>query len=31
MEIPKILWIKQNMPETFNKTKLFMDLCDFLS
>ncbi len=31
MEIPKILWLKQNMPELYNNIHHFMDLSDFLT
>lgn len=30
MEIPKILWLKRNMPEQYNKTTKFFDLADFM-
>jgi len=30
MEIPKILWLKRNMPQQYNKTAKFFDLADFL-
>eukprot|EP00301_Raphidiophrys_heterophryoidea_P004225 c11851_g1_i3.p1 GENE.c11851_g1_i3~~c11851_g1_i3.p1 ORF type:complete len:433 (+),score=104.89 c11851_g1_i3:249-1547(+) len=30
MHLPKILWLKQNMPETFEKIAKFFDLADFL-
>eukprot|EP01084_Bolivina_argentea_P192606 330611_1 len=31
MEIPKILWLKQNKPNIYNKAAAFMDLSDFLT
>ncbi|WP_102224851.1 FGGY-family carbohydrate kinase [Acidimangrovimonas sediminis] len=31
MEIPKILWLKEEMPETFAAAGAFMDLADFLT
>lgn len=31
MEIPKIMWLKKNLPETFKRVKLFFDLPDFLT
>jgi FGGY-family pentulose kinase len=31
MEIPKLLWLKRNMPESFKKIELAFDLPDFLT
>ncbi len=31
MEIPKILWLKENMPEQYGKAHRFLDLADYLS
>jgi FGGY-family pentulose kinase len=31
MEAPKLLWLKQHLPESFAKTARFLDLPDFLS
>lgn len=30
MEIPKILWVKNNLPESYEKIKYYFDLPDFL-
>jgi len=30
MEVPKLLWLNQNLPETFNKASGFFDLADFM-
>jgi len=30
MELPKILWLKKNLPKNFHTTKQFLDLGDFL-
>jgi FGGY-family pentulose kinase len=30
-EIPKLKWIKENLPETWNRTAKFLDLADFLT
>jgi len=31
MQTPKLLWIKENLPETFNNVGQFLDLPDFLT
>jgi FGGY-family pentulose kinase len=31
MEIPKVLWLKENMPDQYDKIAKFLDLADFLA
>ncbi|MFD1383577.1 FGGY-family carbohydrate kinase [Rhodanobacter aciditrophus] len=31
METPKLLWLKQHLPQTYQKAKYFFDLTDFLT
>jgi ribulose kinase len=31
MQLPKLLWLKRNLSETWYQTKRFMDLPDFLT
>jgi|EP00945_MAST-04E_sp_MAST-4E-sp1_P004836 FGGY-family pentulose kinase len=31
MQLPKLLWLKRNMPESYKKTTKFLDLADFLT
>ena len=31
MEVPKMLWLKKNLPENWKKAKLLFDLPDFLT
>jgi D-ribulokinase len=31
MELPKLLWLKRHLPDTYSKAARFMDLADFLS
>lgn len=31
MEIPKIMWLKKNLPDTYKRVKLYFDLPDFLT
>lgn len=30
MEIPKILWLKRNLPQQYQRTKKFLDLADYM-
>ena len=31
MEMPKLMWLKRNLPETWNKAGYLFDLADFLT
>lgn len=31
METPKLMWLRENLPETWKKAKYFFDLPDFLT
>ena len=30
MEIPKLMWVKENLPKTWNSATLFLDLADYM-
>lgn len=31
MQLPKLLWLKKNLPETWSNAGMFLDLPDFLT
>ena len=31
MQLPKLLWLKKNMPQTWKQSSMFLDLPDFLT